>query len=1017
MIPEIIEARTKEIEDIKGEISATKILGTYYGYRLLTSGAMGDQGTRWQVPPGIQDSLTLVQHLMDESGKTSQIKKSAGRPTVMSRAFSHCSSSRQTLLSETARMFFKTSLGRGKKWYRRANLIARYGGNSSVGILHQYLHTINEDRGKVVLAEALGIIGNPRAIDDIIDLFKKGKGKKVLIEAIGRIRCEKSRDFLLEQMKLQPHGEIAIRYLGEMKWVETLNDLIAYFDEADQQEIKLSTRAELIAAIANLGTIGQNALAKRLQAIQKVVEQSENPVPLIGIVSRIPVLRKNTKFSELIITAIENIGKRNAIWQKQKSDVMSKGLNKWQESQRVRKLEESRPVNIMSLISILNEGLTSDVLRLALAESRVEKTLVSALRSSGDIRAILRIIPELSEREIVIERLLSLLKQGYDLGDAQDVQRIENLIFSKPFEEYSKTIVRKLNDWLLNTRDPIRELSNFRYLTPLLQTKEFKSLVKSKLVNPSHYKTNLYDFHEYADDLDFNEALVKSLDSLEEWRNIDKNFYRNSAFRHAAKDKKFLVLKSLAGYYEEGAFPKFPEEVQNWFKEISLETIPLTKEILPIISSLMNLSLFNDTEILQSLLKRIDLIGDELKSPRIDIWGSDNERKAIKKVLVRIFATPEFVTKSKFQKAMVDMMRSKSSDYLSYIDEIVTIPDLLNYDIIITSLVKDLNERQIPLLVETRPELKTVNEFSEVFNKRKQELLSGQRESKYYLRVPPQFIKECFKDAKEEDVIRCLEKYTEDTMMVILGNESLLKIEGIFERIIEILGNTEEDSYWRNHILLSKAFENKLIIDNSIIQQKLISRLKSGNIDVLERLEGVKLQPRFVKEIVSVLINLYSDPTHELRSRQFYRGISSSESIIQSVVLIPQLSQNEAMLNLISNIIRHEDLSGKFLESLGASQILCSSDKIQEALLARIDDVFKSIRYWWTEGKFSRTNSGSEASIKTLASTIKTIELFDVWSLNPMISKEITRLKKYRPYLNQLIELAKCYGAMIRIQT
>ncbi|MFQ5833944.1 MAG: hypothetical protein ACE5H4_14655 [Candidatus Thorarchaeota archaeon] len=197
-VSDIVEARKREVRALSEESQTNEVVGTYYGFKVLTEGSI--QNTR---PVGFASSaLEALDEMIQALGKQTRLShtrfKSWRRDTSSwLKAWEGYDDLTQTLL----KAIMLVSIGGRKRGIPEGlRVMGVLGDSRALPTLHRLLELIpvRSDRLQMLL-EAIGCVGHPSSFDYILPLAKKNTvaGREALAQ-MPLIRSPKSTEHLLK---------------------------------------------------------------------------------------------------------------------------------------------------------------------------------------------------------------------------------------------------------------------------------------------------------------------------------------------------------------------------------------------------------------------------------------------------------------------------------------------------------------------------------------------------------------------------------------------------------------------------------------------------------------------------------------------------------------------------------------------------------------------------------------------------------------------------------------------------
>ncbi|MFQ5834138.1 MAG: hypothetical protein ACE5H4_15645 [Candidatus Thorarchaeota archaeon] len=200
-VPDIIETRKREIQGLSEESQPNDIVGTYYGFRILTEGSL--QRTRSVgFARSALKALDEMTHALGGHTRLSNARFESWRrePSSWPEAWKGYDDLTQILL----KAIMSVSIGGRKRWFVNGLFdMGTLGDSRALHLLHQLLELIpvRSDHLHNVL-DAIGWVGHPSSFDHILPLAKKNNvGGRKALSAMALIRCPESSEHLFKVLK------------------------------------------------------------------------------------------------------------------------------------------------------------------------------------------------------------------------------------------------------------------------------------------------------------------------------------------------------------------------------------------------------------------------------------------------------------------------------------------------------------------------------------------------------------------------------------------------------------------------------------------------------------------------------------------------------------------------------------------------------------------------------------------------------------------------------------------------
>ena len=153
IVPNIIEARTKEIETLGQSPSLADVYSTYYGFSVLTSGGLAHD--RGGIAEGTRERLMSI---LGSLGDVSEIPSKQLKFSYLS--FRSCSSHLKVLLWNLLRM----CVGGDKAQRAGVDILGELGDTRATELMHLRLDEASSDAIRRYIVRALGRIGAPESL-------------------------------------------------------------------------------------------------------------------------------------------------------------------------------------------------------------------------------------------------------------------------------------------------------------------------------------------------------------------------------------------------------------------------------------------------------------------------------------------------------------------------------------------------------------------------------------------------------------------------------------------------------------------------------------------------------------------------------------------------------------------------------------------------------------------------------------------------------------------------------------
>ncbi|MHA1135170.1 MAG: HEAT repeat domain-containing protein [Candidatus Thorarchaeota archaeon] len=215
LIPDILEARTKEIQNLESKPPLSDVYSTYYGFSILTSGGIvADWGG---VPTDTRAQLIGV---MQQIGNVENIPAKHLKFSYLS--FRNCSDNLKTILWNLLKM----SIGGLKSQKAGIEVLGNISDSRAVDLMNSKLENVQDRKVKETLLKNIGKIGSPHSYDVVLAQLEDGRNLDA-VKALGSIRDPRVKDVLKGQSTRYYRQNEANYYeaLGNTRDPEWLPDL------------------------------------------------------------------------------------------------------------------------------------------------------------------------------------------------------------------------------------------------------------------------------------------------------------------------------------------------------------------------------------------------------------------------------------------------------------------------------------------------------------------------------------------------------------------------------------------------------------------------------------------------------------------------------------------------------------------------------------------------------------------------------------------------------------------------
>ena len=1054
---DVIEARNREIQDLQGKITPSKILGTYYGFQMLTAGAIAGETTR----SGVAESLEHLGRLLAEWGSVADLKKQFGRrPTVYDKAFSKCSSEYGYLLGDCARLHFRTSYGRSSPWYGRAESVGSRGGSLVVDLLKGYADALTEDAAKLAMFQGLVNAGSTEVVEDLLSLYEAGFQPKKTLAAIGRVHSNRSAEILISQLQDKRNRIIAIQALGRNRWTQALGHLVKMFDNEPKSKMQWPILSELIVAIANLGTSGLNALAERRTRVCEVLANTDTPAQLITVLHQVSDIGSEPPHEEYVSavhSALLKASESRARW-----NTSSESGSRRSRRQRKPPEDHIQILRMLKMYHYPHDGISEP-----LWGANLQTALLASLNRDfiDDAWEILYLCPMLLEGTVFFNRVFEAIK--HDLRNIplqpefiRHFPRSQYLLTHSKFKRLAEQVepiaAHRMQVFLdashtskeaslhIPARDPFYAIEDLRDVSPLLRTKAMKSVAvqmldefESKQSNSSGYRSGelwrytLSKFPELLEDEGVCSAIVRMLDRLGAWQCHLAAHIESKAFRALVEPRMDDLVKAQLGFYNSMKNMKvISDDTLKWLKKKLLRHIPESSNLLDVIFQLNDLSLLDDPALARALKKRSRDIAGELR--QLKHLGSRGDRRiGIADNVERILKIPGIAENTDIQRAIAHLVKEDDSWSFSWFEKLLPHNALITSKVVIDAIA---DQCQTSSNMASRawviPRIRELPHPKAAYEEFKNQVLSG-KDIMFREELQKAILNEFFASADEAEILTLFDTLHESQLR--FSSNQIDLIPGILVRNSRLLEMKGVLSYLAKRILDAEISKEALrdalgledIIGRRDLQKYLIEGILGKGTEKFSapstRHTGIKESFRYSAERGRVLFALSGDLglSGESRAKFIQRIIGALlkahslhpdefnyHGTIQAIAENDVLSSDVRVQGLVATRIRSiRDLRGAFVNAICASRNLLSSQVIQDAFDSRRDEVLASIKYWWQAeygslGTFMTAYRGSPRyDIDILAGILNLVNRVDAWKNDSAIRKEVRTALLLWPFL------------------
>ena len=225
IVPNIIEARTKEIETLGQSPSLADVYSTYYGFSVLTSGGLAHD--RGGIAEGTRERLMSI---LGSLGDVSEIPSKQLKFSYLS--FRSCSSHLKVLLWNLLRM----CVGGDKAQRAGVDILGELGDTRATELMHLRLDEASSDAIRRYIVRALGRIGAPESLPFLENQYNRSryyysKLKEDTLIAIGGIRSHLVHDILKQKVSGRNYGYMrtaelkAIGNTLDPQWISIVEEI------------------------------------------------------------------------------------------------------------------------------------------------------------------------------------------------------------------------------------------------------------------------------------------------------------------------------------------------------------------------------------------------------------------------------------------------------------------------------------------------------------------------------------------------------------------------------------------------------------------------------------------------------------------------------------------------------------------------------------------------------------------------------------------------------------------------
>lgn len=434
LVSKIIEVRMKEISELRGKYSLSKILGTYYGFSIAVAGGIAKSET--------SEIMSVVNEIADSVG--SQVRIGGTKIVVQEETFSNCTEETASLLASLARVVLT---GHIKRLRKTIHSIANSKDSRALNILHRLLG-IDSFSMKPQVVRALGEIGHPSSVEHLLEFYNQTTHedtKRKTLRALGSIRSEESAELMILHLDDRRRRNLAIESLGKIQWTDSIDRLVEILDSLKMNKSSIKTATTIIAALSNMGTHGHDVLISMVSRIGEVVQASSDSCDIFRALSTVPGLGSHPVSDEFVALF------KNAI---QKTDDKRGFIHCIKEPTHNRRLQPP-------------------------FEERIASIIVSSVDTQKEMFSILRSHPRLAASHAVLAWVINQADNTEDIADfLAKVPKSKEILFDPRFielvEDQSEVLVEGI-------REDSHDLEEFITLYPLKKTAAMKGYTLNRL--------------------------------------------------------------------------------------------------------------------------------------------------------------------------------------------------------------------------------------------------------------------------------------------------------------------------------------------------------------------------------------------------------------------------------------------------------------------------------------------------------------------------------------------------------
>ncbi len=341
LFEDVMNARLKELESIKGQPSRNDLLRTYYGFTLLTLNGVTNTTDhqfqyrrywhrRYESQPRLaQETVTAITQIMKDF--SSEIHLNSRYETLGTSYFlaDKCSTETSAILADIIRLtLYMTPWDRGKA----ALLLGKRGDSRSLEFLHSRFISEPDMKTRGSIARAIGYIGNPNSFDLLKSQFNnqgrwQERLKVAITQGMGGIYLDEATDFLVDMLNSRSYKikEAAVESLAERN-PENFTQMIAPL-------LKTNSKVVLRKVVEVLLDSDKKSKRMLIESAPRIVRILHNNSPSHQIVSRLLSLKEivdSQVIEKYLVSKINELHKK-------RMDLHHRGIRNWWTARRVQR--------------------------------------------------------------------------------------------------------------------------------------------------------------------------------------------------------------------------------------------------------------------------------------------------------------------------------------------------------------------------------------------------------------------------------------------------------------------------------------------------------------------------------------------------------------------------------------------------------------------------------------------------------------------------------------------------------